>query len=142
MTSVANHPTRVSRLLLIDAATCGTMGVLLLLAARSLDVMLGLPASLLRSVGLVLVPFAVLLVWLAPRAVALRQAVRLVVGGNVLWVIASVLLLVSGEVDPTPLGTLFIAAQAAVVALLAILEHRAVARDGRARALGSTLMER
>jgi hypothetical protein len=80
-------------------------------------------------VGVLLIPFAGFLVWLAPRASDLRGIVRSVVVGNVLWVVASVLLLVSGRVAPTTFGTVFVVLQAAVVAVFAYLEHRAAVRD-------------
>ncbi len=128
MTSIANS-TPLRRMLLVDATTSGAMAVLFLIAASPLESLLGLPASLLRGVGIALVPFAGFLVWLAPRASDLRGIVRSVVVANVLWVVASVLLLVSGRVAPTTLGTLFVVLQAVVVAGFAYLERRAVVRD-------------
>lgn len=128
--SASNEPTLLRRVLLVDAIATGAMGVLLLLGATPLESLLGLPASLLRGVGLLLVPFAVGLVWLAPRAGALPGLVRAVVVANVLWVVASILLLVSGLVNPTRLGTLFVAVQALAVVVFAYLEHRAAGRDG------------
>src|SRR5688572_27182994 len=129
MTSVANGSTQLRRAPLLDAMASGAMGVLLLLGAGPLEPLLGLPGGLLRGVGLLLIPFAAVLVWLAPRASALRSVVRTVVVANGLWVLASILLLVSGAVAPTGLGTLFVALQAAAVAVFAHLEYRAVARD-------------
>lgn len=143
MTPVANDSTQLRRALMLDAVASGGMGVLLLLGAVPLDPLLGLPASLLRGLGLFLIPFAGFLVWLAPRASGLRGVVRLVVGGNVLWVLASVLLLVSAWVTPTLLGTLFVALQSAAVAVFAYLEHRAVARGaGLPAAAGSSVVGR
>ena len=129
MTSGANDSTQLRRALLLDATASGGMGVLLALGAGPLEPLLGLSRSLLWGVGLFLIPFAAFLVWLALRGSALRGLVRLVVVGNVLWVVASVLLLVSRWVSPTTLGTLFVIIQAAAVAALAYLEHRAVTRD-------------
>ena len=140
MTSIANDSTQLRRALLVDAAASGAMGVLLLLGARPLDSLLGLPEGLLRGVGVLLIPFAGLLVWLAPRASALRGAVRAVVVGNVLWVVASVLLLVSGWVTPTGLGTLFVALQGAAVAVFAYFEHRGVARESGLPATAGSAM--
>jgi len=126
MTSVANHATPLRRALLVDAAASGTMGLVMLLAASPLESLFGLPTSLLRPVGLFLIPFAAFLVWLAQRADSLRGLVRAVVVGNILWVLASVLLLVSGLVTPTAIGTLFVLAQAAAVVVFAALEYRAL----------------
>ena len=127
MTSVAApvaNSTVLRRVILVDAITSGGMGVLFLLAASPLELLLGLPASLLRGVGLFLIPFSGFLVWLAPRASERQAVVRFVAAGNVLWIVASVLLLVSGLVDPTPLGTGFVVLQALVVAVFAYLEDQ------------------
>lgn len=142
MTSVANDSS-LRRALLVDATASGTMGVLLVLGAGPLEPLLGLPVSLLRGVGLFLVPFAGFLVWLAPHASMLRGMVRSVVGGNVLWTLASIVLLVSGWVTPTTLGTMFVVGQAVAVAVFAYLEHRAVARSaGLPAAAGSSVSGR
>ena len=127
MTSVANHATPLRRALLVDATASGTMGLVLLLGAGPLESLLGLPTSLLRPVGLFLIPFAGFLVWLARHADDLHGLIRAVVLGNVLWVVASVGLLVGGWVTPTAFGTMFVLAQAAAVAVFAAVEHRALA---------------
>jgi hypothetical protein len=87
-----------------------------------------------RAVGLFLIPFAVALVLLAPRAVAFRVITRAIVAGNAMWVLASVLLLAAGPFRPTLLGELFVGGQAAAVALFTWLEHVGL-RGQRAGAL-------
>ena len=114
------------RALLIDAAASGAMGLMVLLGAGLLDQALALPASLLRAVGVGLVPFAGLLVWIARRTPVPLGLARVVVAGNALWVVASVALLLSDAVAPTRLGVLFVLAQAAAVAVFAWLEHAGV----------------
>jgi len=114
------------RALIIDAVASGSMGLVLWTAAASLEQLLGLPVDLLRYVGAFLVPFAALLVWTALRRRALSGLIRLIVAGNMVWVVASVLLLVSGLIRPTPLGEVFVLAQAAAVLLFAYLEYRAL----------------
>ena len=138
MTSIANSGT-LRRLLLVDATTSGAMAVLFLIAASPLESLLGLPASLLRGVSVVLIPFAGFLVWLAPRASELRGTVRSIVVGNLLWVVASLVLLVSGRVALTTLGTLFVILQAAVVAVFAYLEHRVTVRPSTRVAPGAPI---
>ena len=122
-TSVANS-TFLRRVLLLDAITSGGMGVLFLVAAGALESLLGLPATLLHGVGLFLIPFAGFLVWLAPHASERQAIVRFVAAGNVLWIVASVLLLASGRVNPTPFGIGFVVLQALVVAIFAYLEDQ------------------
>ena len=129
MTFFATDAQSIRRALLLDATASGAMGMLLIVGAGPLETLLGLPASLLRAVGLFLIPFAAFLLWLARRADVLRGLVRTVVIGNVLWVLASLLLLVSGWVSPTRVGMAFVVGQAVAVAVFAYLEHRAVARS-------------
>jgi hypothetical protein len=124
--------------LFLDASASGAMGLIFVLAASPLDRVLGLPTSLLRGIGLVLIPFAAFLVWLAPRASALRVVVRSVVGANVLWVAGSLLLLVTGWVDLMPVGTAFVIVQAVAVLGFAYLEGRGVGRGEARRALESS----
>ncbi|WP_431267624.1 hypothetical protein [Dankookia sp. P2] len=52
-----------------------------------------------------------------------------VILGNALWALDSLLLLVSGWVAPTALGGSFVVAQALVVALLAELEYTGLRRS-------------
>ena len=65
MGTVSNQPNALRRALFLDAAASGGMGLLLLVAAGPLAGLLGLPLSLLRSVGVFLVPFAAMLFGLA-----------------------------------------------------------------------------
>ena len=130
-TAATNRPTALRRALLLDAAASGTMGVMLFLAAGLVAHPLGLPVGLLRWSGVILIPFAGLLVWVATRASASPDAVRTIIGANVLWAVGTVLLLTSGWVKPTLLGEFFVLLQAAVVAGFAYLEYRGL-RRGRA----------
>jgi Na+/melibiose symporter-like transporter len=128
MTVTAKDSAALRRVLLLDATASGGMGAILAIAATALEPVLGLPAALLRGVGVLLIPFAAFLIWLAPRAGELRSVVRAVAVGNVLWIVASMVVLVSGRLPTTPMGTFFICAQAVAVAVFAYLEHRALAR--------------
>jgi hypothetical protein len=121
-----NQPNELRRALLLDAGASGTMGLILAIAATSLQPVLGLPVLLMRTVGLFLIPFAALLAWIATRRVVSAGLVRVVVIGNALWVVASLLLLVIGAVSPTLLGTLFVLAQALAVTVFVYLERRAL----------------
>jgi hypothetical protein len=108
--------------LLADALASGAMGVLLAAAAEPLAAWFGLPRALLREVGLLLIPYAALLVYLATRATTPRLPAKVIVAGNALWVVGSIVLLISGLVAPTTLGTTFVIAQALIVAILAELQ--------------------
>lgn len=103
-----------------DAASCAIMGFALLLFAGNLSSLLGMPTDFLRACGLVLFPCAALMLVAAhyPRPPAIL--LWLIVGGNIAWVLGSVLL---GFFLPlTALGQGFVLAQAFAVAVLAGLE--------------------
>ena len=128
MTTLAVSNDRASFLrwiLLIDAATCVAMGLALALAAEFLSAPLGLPAPLLQYSGLALLPIAAYIAWVATRKAPPSVAVAIVVAGNALWIAASVALLASDWVSPSPLGSAFVIAQALGVALLDVLEYAA-----------------
>jgi len=129
--SNSSSPNALRRALLLDAAASGAMGVLFLLAAGSLAGLLGLPVALLRYVGAFLILFAAALLWIATRSNAPAAVIRVIVVGNVLWVAASVFLLVSGFVSPTPLGEAVILAQAVVVLVFAYLEYSGLTKHQR-----------
>lgn len=105
--------------LLADAVASLAMGALLVLGAGALAPLLGLPRLLLLVAGLLLLPWAVCVFWLARQAVPPRRLAWAVVALNLVWVADSLLLLASGLVQPTALGTFFVLAQALAVAALA-----------------------
>lgn len=114
------HPSPLLRqALLADAATSGAFGLLMLVAAAPFGQLLGLPDSLLRGAGAVLLPYAALLAWLGLRAQMPKGLVWAVILGNLLWTADSLLLLVSGWVSPTGAGYAFVIAQALAVLMYA-----------------------
>ena len=122
------------RILLVDAATSAAMGLLLVVAASPLAPMLGLPAALLDYAGLSLIPFAALVGWVATRPQPPRPGVWAIIACNAVWSADSILLLLSGYVAPTGLGTAFVVAQALFVAILAELEHVGLRRTAASMA--------
>lgn len=118
----------LQRILLLDAATCGAMGLALSLLAAPLEPLLGLPFTLLQYAGLALLPSGAFMAWVGTRQPAPPAGLRIIIAGNVLWVVASLLLL--PWLSPTPLGYVFVILQAAAVAALAGLEVQASRRGG------------
>ena len=110
------------RVLIVDAVASAATGLLMFACAALLEQWLNLPALLLRYAGLSLLPFAAIVAWLGLRQSLSRAGVWAVIALNVLWVLDSAALLVSGWVDPALLGYAFVVFQAAVVAVLAELE--------------------
>jgi hypothetical protein len=109
--------------LIVDAVSSGAMGLLLALGAGLLEPLLGIPATLLDYAGLALVPFAALVAYVATRHDLPRPGVWAIIVCNAVWTIDSLLMLLSGFVSPTALGTAFVIVQALLVAVLAELEY-------------------
>jgi hypothetical protein len=117
------------RVLIIDAAISGATGLMLIAGADLLHDWLAVPAALARGAGLSLIPFALLVGYLATRESMPRAGVWAVIVLNALWAVDSILLLIGGFVSPTALGTAFIIAQALAVAVLAELEYVGLRRS-------------
>jgi hypothetical protein len=118
--------------LVADAATSAAFGLLMLIGAGPLSGVLGLPETLLRIAGLVLLPYACFIGWLGVRETISKPVAWAVVLGNALWVADSVLLLVSGWVAPTSAGYAFMIAQALVVLMYAEFQYVGLRRSAEA----------
>ena len=112
----------------LDAAASGALGLLALLAGPAVDELLGTRRALLWPVGLFLVAYATLLWIMAVPASVSRPSVRIVIAGNLLWVVASVAVVATGWLALTGLGVALVLAQAAAVALFANLQFLGLRR--------------
>ncbi len=119
------------RALLADAAFSGAAGLLLLASAALLAPLLGLPSALLSWTGVLLLPWAAVICWLGLRPGLPAAAVLGIVVLNAAWVVASVLLLLSGWVQPAALGVAAVIIQAVVVAVFAEVQAIALFRASR-----------
>jgi hypothetical protein len=108
--------------LLADAAASGATGLMMIAGAGLLDGLLGLPVALMREAGLLLVPYVAFVAYVGTRETISRPAVQATIAINVLWVAASIGLLMSGYVAPTVLGYAFVIFQAVVVGVFAELQ--------------------
>jgi hypothetical protein len=120
-----------------DAVASGATGLLLALGAGALAGLLGLPEVLMRSAGLILLPYAAVVAFLGTRATISRRAVWAVIAVNGIWVADSLMLLASGWVSPTALGYAFVLAQALVVLLFAEAQYFGLRRSRTAGALAA-----
>lgn len=114
--------------LLADAASSGAMGLALAIGAGPLDGVLGLPAILLRPLGLALIPFAIFVAWVGTREAIRPVFVWTIVVVNAFWVLDSAVLLMWSGLSPTLLGQIFVTAQAAAVGGLAVIQAVLTAR--------------
>lgn len=128
MTMIQSSPL-LRRALALDAAACAAMGALLAVAAAPLAAWFGLPAPFLRGAGLLLLPCAAVLAWLAIRQDVPRLAAFAVIAVNLVWITDSLLLLAGGWFAPTGLGIAFVLAQAATVLALTAMEATGLTRS-------------
>jgi hypothetical protein len=126
---VRAHEGALSRWLLADAAMSGGAGLALAAGGAWLDGVLGASTGLLIGIGVFLVAYAAFLVVIA-RIGAPAPAVWLVVVGNMVWVAASVFVVVADTLTLTTTGNVLTLAQAAAVALIADLQLLALKRRG------------
>jgi hypothetical protein len=126
---MSNPSNFLRTILAADAIACGIMGALLLIGAQPLAVLFGLPVSLLVGVGMVLLPLAAWVGWLSKQTQPSRRGVWLLIVGNGVWVVESLMLLALDWVQPTALGTAFVIAQAVATAVFAELEYVALKRS-------------
>jgi hypothetical protein len=117
------------RALLSDAALSAVAGASLLLAAGPLGDLLNLPAALLRFAGAIFVPFAALAGWLGTRTRVHRPLVFAVIVLNALWALDSVLMLLTGWVETSPLGEIFVIGHALIIAAIAEVEFLGLRRS-------------
>ncbi|WP_029007517.1 hypothetical protein [Azospirillum halopraeferens] len=110
------------RVLLADAAACGVMGPVLLLTAQPQAAILGLPPALVGTAGAILLLLAALLAYLGTRSAVSRRVVVALIVGDLLWVVDSIALLLTGWIAPTDAGIAFMIGQAAAVACFAELK--------------------
>lgn len=111
------------RVLIVDAVASGASGIAMIAFAEVLANLLQLPVDLLSEAGIVLLPFAAFVGFVASRAEPSRFAVWAIIVLNVVWVVDSIVLLFTGWVAPNALGYAFVIAQAAGILVLAELEY-------------------
>lgn len=121
MTDSQRRPT-LQAILALDSATCVVMGILLISVPGPVEKLTGIPEPLLFWAGVVLLPIAALMAIFARATMVPSWATQIIVTGNVLWALASVILPLAGLISPNGLGWLFLLMQAAVVVLFAGLE--------------------
>ena len=117
------------RVLIVDALISGASGVAMFALADVFASLLQRPGELVREAGIILLPFAAFVGFVASRQEPARLAVWAIIAMNILWVVDSILLLFSGWVAPNVLGYVFVIAQAAMVLVLADLEYMGLKRS-------------
>jgi hypothetical protein len=117
------------RVLVVDAVSSGALGVAMIAFAELFASLLQLPVELVSEAGIVLLPFAAFVGFVASRPEPTRIAVWIIIALNAVWVVDSIMLLFTGWVAPNGLGLAVVIAQAAAVLVLADLEYMGLRRS-------------
>ena len=117
------------RILIVDAVTSGAAGIAMFALADVFASLLQLPAELVREAGIILLPFAAFVGFVASRREPARIAVWTIIALNAVWVVDSVALLFTDWVAPNALGYVFVIAQAAMVLVFADFEYLGLKRS-------------
>jgi hypothetical protein len=124
-----SSPNFLRNVLRADALSCVACGVLQVVFTGQMAQLLGLPEALLAYTGEFLLAYAAVVAFVSTRDPLPRPLVWVLVAGNLGWAIACALLLVSGRVAPSLLGTAYVVAQALTVAVLAELQFFGLRRS-------------
>ncbi len=121
------RPLSIQSLLALDGATCAVMGAALLMGPTPIAGATGIPASLLFWAGASLMPIAAFMAISSRAAAVPAWAAFVVIAGNLSWIIASIVLPLTGLIAPNVFGWAFLLGQAIIVAVLTKLEYGALA---------------
>lgn len=119
---ISADATLLRRVLAADAIVTTGNGLVYLVASVPVGRFLGLPSDLLVGLGIFLIGYGLAVGYLAARTVPASRGVTAVIAANAAWAVASLAVLLSGWLDPTIAGVVWIPAQAAVVAGFAALQ--------------------
>ena len=117
------------RVLVVDAVFSGSSGIMMIAFAGLIAAVTQLPVELISEAGMLLVPFAAFVGFVASRGAPARLAVWAIIAINIVWAVDSVVLLFTGWVAPNAVGCAVVVAQAAGVLLLADLEYMGLKRS-------------
>jgi len=112
----------LKKALIADAAVSGAAAVAMMVGSAFLPGLLGLPAELLLWAGVALVPFVVVLALIVRAGAVPAGVVVAIIVVNIAWVVASLFVAFGPTFATTLFGKVFVATQAATVALFAELQ--------------------
>lgn len=118
----------------LDGVVSFGAGVVTSIGCASLVGVLGAPAHVIFAIGVFMLGYGAAIGWLSTRPRIDQRLVWIVVVGNLIWAIDSVLLAGSDWIAPTALGTALILGQAALVAGFSTLQFLGL-RQSRALVL-------
>jgi cytochrome bd-type quinol oxidase subunit 2 len=122
--SASSNMKLLKTVLMVDAATCLSFGILLSAGAELLGTWLGLPTAILFYAGVVLFPCAALMAIAGRQKAPSTGLVWLIILGNLGWAIASISILMLPSIVPSMFGYAFVIGQAVAVCGIAAFEYR------------------
>lgn len=130
-TSFISSPNFLRHVLRADALSCVACGLLQVASTGTMARLLGLPETLLAYTGEFLLLYAAAVAFISTRKPVPRPLVWVLVASNLAWALGCVLLLLSGRVAPSLLGTAYVLVQAVTVGVLAELQFFGLRRMGQ-----------
>ena len=125
-TATLAQPSAGTRIMTVDAIFCAVSGSALALFRGPLSDATGIPALALLVIGLATVASSAFMAFMLRLPEMLGLLLRMALGVNVVWVIASVAILLSGVWTLTGTGVALIIAIALVVEAISIGQWRAL----------------
>ncbi|MGW6651322.1 hypothetical protein AMK23_31625 [Streptomyces sp. CB02130] len=106
----------------LDAVATGLNGIAYLALATVLDSFFGVPTTAQYPVGAFLLLYAVGVLAIGTRKEISRAGLMAVIVANLLWVVLSLVVVVSGALSPTGVGAVWIVLQSLTVGSFAVLQ--------------------
>jgi hypothetical protein len=120
------YPSAGTRIMTVDATFCAVSGAALALLSGPLADLTGIPSLALLAIGLGTAASSAFMFWMLRQPAMLGLLLRLALGVNVAWVIASAVVLLSGVWTLTGAGVALIIAVALAVEAISIGQWRAL----------------
>lgn len=107
----------------LDAVVTGLNGIAYVALATVLDSFFGVTTGVQYPVGVFLILYALGVLAVGTRTEINRTGLVAVIAANLMWVVASLVVAVSGALSPTGVGTVWIVLQSLTVGGFAALQY-------------------
>ena len=129
ISSMSAHPNFLRRVLWLDAILGAATLPSHLLNTGFMSNLLGLSQPMLVWSGWLMVAYAAFIILIVSRKAISRSLVKVLIAGNLLWIVGCIELLLVGQGTLTTLGIAYIGVQIVTVGLLTMMEWRGLRKD-------------
>ena len=129
ISSMSAHPNFLRRVLWLDAILGAATLPSHLLNTGFMSNLLGLSQPVLVWSGWLLVAYVAFIMLIVSRKTMSRSLVKVLIVGNLLWIVGCIELLLVGQGTLTTLGIAYIGVQIVTVGLLTMMEWRGLRKD-------------